>query len=207
MFLDHPAAKIVLGVGLGGLVGVLAFEAVSFQAAPHAPADIQAQAPVPVAAVVPAAPRAKTDFLTGDAPVSAPGGPRLLASKPLSSTLLTGATTIPCATRSGGAEVNVGWALSVFGDHPSGSARTPGSSSGRGYATSVAWGPNALSLAVSCSPSALPVEPRARVAEAVPASSAGGSGVGASSLEYPPAGPSLGVQISGLFKPATDAMP
>ena len=205
MFLDHPAAKIVLGVVLGGLVGVLAFEAVSVRPATYAPAaDVQTE--VPVAAVVPSAPRGRPDFLSGEAPVSA-GGPRLAASKAPSSTLLTGATTIPCATRSGGADVSVGWALSVFGDRPSGSARIPGSSAGRAYATSVAWGPNALSLAVSCSPSALPVAPRERVAEAVPASSAGGSGVGASSLEYPAAGPSLGVQISGLFKPATDAMP
>jgi hypothetical protein len=203
MFTDHPAGKLVTGVVLGGIVGVLAFESVRFSTPAPVPAPLSASATAPAAAQ--RAPGGRP-FVVTDAgnPVSVPGGaaaaPSALGSEPA---LLTGRTTFACAARPGAPTVNVGWALSVFDAHPAAARSNPASMApAKPYSTAVAWGSNSMALAVSCSPGSAPANQAVHVAQAAPALQA------AVPVEYPGSDrSSLGLQVSGLFKPAIDAMP
>jgi hypothetical protein len=200
MVVDHPAVKIVAGVILGGVFGVLAFESVhTGSTGPQSgtpPTYTEAMAVVPEP---PAAESMPASALV--APVSVAGGPLWLPApvppreEPV---LLTERTTFPCASHKGASRVSVGWAVALFPKHSA-----PRSSVARAaaamYATSLTWGGGGLSLAVSCSPG-VPAAPAASVAQA-----AGPRPIVA--LDYPAESQPAGLAVSGVFKPVTDALP
>jgi hypothetical protein len=200
MFLDHPAAKILSGVVIGGIFGLLAFETV--HVAPAGPAQSEyssapAQADVLLVQGAPAAFEAaarEPATSRGGAvlPSAQRGGPRRATA------LLRSQATFACATRPGAPKVRVGWALSLSGARPAMRSHLPAPATA--YVTSLSWGDEAMSLAVSCSPGAAAAKPAAVVAH-VPASRP------MVPLDYPAGAQTTGLQISGLFKPVTDAMP
>jgi len=202
MVVDHPAVKIVAGIFLGGAIGALAFASLRVEPAGQlAPVPVvTSTAPVapvqqPVSEVVPSTAQL--------APISAAGGPVWVpapAPPRPRRVLLTESATFPCAARRGASLVNVGWAVALFGKHParSKSAKPAPEAS---YSTSLAWGGEGMSLAVSCSPGA--AAPRAATVAQAPAAPRP-----MVPLDYPAESQQpVGLQISGLFKPVTDAMP
>lgn len=199
MVFDHPAVRIVAGIFLGGAVGVLAFASLGVQPpAPPPPVTV-----VPnTAPVAPAQPAAESiPIARFEAPVSAPGGPLWLPAPPRERPVLVAqSATFPCASRKGASRVSIGWAVALFGKRPAARAKFATPAATASYSTSLAWGGEGMSLAVSCSAGSAAM-PAANVAQApvaprpmVP-------------LNYPAESAPTGLQVSGLFKPVTDAMP
>jgi len=202
MGVDQAAVKIAAGIVLGALAGALTFESLNVRSSGSQPAQSPAvTSTAPVASGQAVAESLPTVRL--EAPISSPNGPLWLPApapreKPL---LVTETATFSCATRKGASRVNVGWAVALLGKHPAARSKFASPAAAATYSTSLAWGGEGMSLAVSCS-AGTPATQAATVARAPAAPRP------MVPLTYPAeSAQPMGLQISGLFKPATDAMP